>query len=175
MNLSHALIGAFAIACVASPAVAYDDTGRIGLYEQPQIVVAQHKRHSREWVGRVDDRAFEGRSSGVSEMIATRVRERMGSQWVGPALRIAKIESGFRCNARNGRAVGVFQNTDPARFGVSRSQALTCSGGVIAGVAHMEMCLRLGASTASEMMRCHNSGSPHGRVDRVYRLALRGR
>jgi hypothetical protein len=108
-------------------------------------------------------------------MIAREVSARLGPQWVGTALRIAKIESGFRCNARNGRAVGVFQNIDPVRFGVSRREALTCAGGVSAGVAHMAACFERGARTEAQALRCHNSGSPWGRVDRVYRLALRGR
>ena len=108
----------------------------------------------------------------VQRAIEQAVCARIGCAWVAAALRIAKIESGFRCNARNGRAVGVFQNTDPARFGVSRSAALTCSGGVAAGVAHMAMCVRLGAHDAVSMMRCHNSGSPRGRLDRNYQRLL---
>ena len=71
----------------------------------------------------------------VQRMIAEHVSARIGPQWVGTALRIAKIESGYRCNARNRRAVGVFQNTNPQMFGVSRAAALTCSGGVAAVVA----------------------------------------
>jgi len=58
--------------------------------------------------------------------------------------------------------------------GVSRAAALTCEGGVRAGVAHMDMCIRKGARTSHQMMRCHNSGSPWGRVERAYRVALRG-
>lgn len=111
----------------------------------------------------------------VQRAIERTVCARIGCSWAPVALRIAKIESGYRCNARNGRAIGIFQNTDPARFGVSRAAALTCAGGISAGVAHMAMCARLGAHDAASMMRCHNSGSPFGRVDRVYRIALRGR
>lgn len=113
-------------------------------------------------------------NSGVQRLIAEHVSTRIGPQWVGTALRIAKIESGFRCNARNRRAVGIFQNTNPAMFGVSRAAALTCEGGVRAGVAHMAMCIGKGARTSSQMMRCHNSGSPFGRVEKAYRVALRG-
>lgn len=112
--------------------------------------------------------------SHVQTMIAEHVAARIGSQWVGTALRIAKIESGFRCNARNRRALGVFQNTNPQMFGVSRAAALTCEGGVRAGVAHMAMCISKGARTSGQMMRCHNSGSPWGRVERAYRVALAG-
>lgn len=110
----------------------------------------------------------------VQQMIRDHVTARIGAQWVGTALRIAKIESGFRCNARNGRAVGIYQNTNPAMFGVSRGEALTCSGGVRAGVAHMAMCIGKGARTAAQMMICHNAGTPFARrVERAYRVALR--
>lgn len=112
--------------------------------------------------------------SHVQTMIAEHVSARIGPQWVSTALRIAKIESGYRCNARNGRAVGIFQNTNPAAFGVSRSAALTCDGGIRAGVAHMAHCIGKGAHTSAQMMRCHNSGSPWGRVERAYRVALAG-
>lgn len=57
----------------------------------------------------------------VQRMIAEHVSARIGPQWVGTALRIAKIESGYRCTARNRMAVGVFQNTNPQIFGVSRA------------------------------------------------------
>ena len=114
------------------------------------------------------------RRSHVQTMIAEHVSARIGPQWVGTALRIAKIESGYRCDARNRRAVGVFQNTNPQMFGVSRAAALTCEGGVRAGVAHMAMCIGKGARTSGQMMRCHNSGSPWGRVERAYRVALAG-
>lgn len=109
----------------------------------------------------------------VQQMIAAHVANRIGAQWVSTALRIAKIESGFRCNAHNGRAVGVFQNTNPAMFGVSRGAALTCAGGVQAGVAHMAMCIAKGAQNARQMMVCHNAGTPFARhVERAYRAAL---
>lgn len=149
--------------CAASPAHAqsaleYAATG-MGRVIQPLRPAARERR------------GHEPRGA-VQTMIASEVCARIGCQWTSTALRIAKIESGFRCNARNRRAVGVFQNTNPAMFGVSRAAALTCSGGVRAGVAHMKMCVSMGAHTAAQMMRCHNSGSPYGRVERAYRVAL---
>ena len=112
---------------------------------------------------------------GVQAMIASTVTARLGAEWVQTALHIAKIESGFRCNARNRSAVGVFQTTNPAMFGISRAHALTCAGGVSAGISHMQMCIGKGARNAAQMMRCHNSGSPFGRVDPVYRRVLANR
>jgi len=150
--------------CAASPAVHAQSAlewaaGGMGRIVQPLRPAAAERR------------SVEPRGA-VQTMIAEHVSARIGSQWVGTALRIAKIESGFRCNARNGRAVGIFQNTNPAMFGVSRGEALTCSGGIRAGVAHMAMCIGKGARTGAQMMRCHNSGSPYGRVERAYRIAL---
>lgn len=110
----------------------------------------------------------------VQKMIASQVSAHLGPQWVSPALRIAKIESGFRCNARNGRAVGVFQTTHPESFGVSRAAAMTCKGGIEAGISHMQMCLDKGARTSWQMMTCHNTGSPFSRrVERAYLIARR--
>lgn len=158
-----------ALLCACTPALAFDDTTGNIWGPQPQFARAGAVSSGIDRPTPLDARGH------VQEMIARHVAATIGAQWVDVALRIARIESGYRCNARNRRAVGVFQNTDPMRFGVSRSAALTCEGGVRAGVAHMAMCVRLGASSAASMMRCHNSGTPHGRVDRVYRAALTGR
>ena len=97
----------------------------------------------------------------VQRMIAEHVSARIGPV-VGTALRIAKIESGYRCNARNRRAVGVFRIPTRRCSACLARRLLTCEGGVRAGVAHMDMCIRKGARTSSQMMRCHNSGSPWG-------------
>jgi len=152
--------------CAASPAVHAQSAlewaaGGMGRIVQPLRPAAAERR------------SVEPRGA-VQTMIAEHVSARIGSQWVGTALRIAKIESGYRCNARNRRAVGVFQNTNPQMFGVSRAAALTCSGGVAAGVAHMQMCISMGATTANQMYICHNTGRISARrVERAYRFALR--
>ena len=111
----------------------------------------------------------------AKSLIAAHVSQRIGAKWVPVALRIAGIESGGRCDARNGRALGVFQVINPGQFGVSKGQALTCAGGVRAGVAHMERCIDKGARTPAQMMACHNSGSPFTRVthlEKAYRRVL---
>jgi len=169
MNIMHALGGALALACLATPVAAQEAPSALewavaqggGAIIQP-LRQAARTRRSAEPRGE------------IQTMIAQHVSARIGSQWVSTALRIAHIESRFRCNARNGRAVGIFQNTNPAAFGVSRSAALTCDGGIRAGVAHMAHCIGKGAHTSAQMMRCHNSGSPWGRVERAYRVALAG-
>lgn len=168
MKIMHALGGALALACLATPVAAQEAPSALewaiaqgGGIVQPLRPVYRARRASEP-------------RGVIQTMIAEHVSARIGSQWVGTALRIAKIESGYRCNARNGRAVGIFQNTNPAMFGVSRAAALTCDGGIRAGVAHMHHCIAKGAHTSAQMMRCHNSGSPWGRVERAYRVALAG-
>ena len=38
-------------------------------------------------------------AASVQQMIATETTRQIGAQWTPTALRIAKLESGFRCNA----------------------------------------------------------------------------
>lgn len=164
-----------ALACLASTAHAQDAArpeAMVAFFADQapsaKIVKLHNRGNGRDFLARSD-----GHGS-VKALIQAQVCAQIGCQWVSTALRIAKIESGFRCNARNGRAVGVFQNTRPEAFGVSRAAAMTCAGGVRAGVAHMRACAAKGARTAAQHMRCHNSGSPWGRVERAYRIAMRG-
>ncbi len=169
MKIMHALGGALALACLATPVAAQEAPSALewaiaqgGGIVQPLRPVSRARRASEP-------------RGVIQTMIAEHVSARIGSQWVGTALRIAKIESGYRCNARNGRAVGIFQNTNPAMFGVSRAAALTCDGGIRAGVAHMAMCIGKGATTHRMMLICHNAGTPYARrVERAYRVALAG-
>lgn len=121
--------------CVASPAVNAQTALEFAAAGMGQPTAKPVRSYGRS-------RSVEPRGS-VQNMIAAHVSSRIGSQWVGTALRIAKIESGYRCNARNGRAVGIFQNTNPAMFGVSAPLAAkareiesACGSRVISGVRH---------------------------------------
>lgn len=160
------IAGALAFALFASPASAsIDPVGEFfdNIFQQQSEPVVKQK-HGRYY------RSMPDASGGVSAMISEHVSARIGSEWVQTALQIARIESGGRCGARNrSGATGVFQVMHPERFGVSRSAALTCSGGIQAGISHMEACIAKGARTHAQMLRCHNSGSPFGRVERAYR------
>ncbi len=60
--------------------------GRSGAIVQPLHPAARERHHEPR--------------GAIQTMIAEHVSARIGSQWVSTALRIAKIESGFRCNAR---------------------------------------------------------------------------
>lgn len=162
MKTRYALSGALALAFMATPAMADPLTTLLDrIFGQPQGVPRSFPY--------VPAPGAEPPRGGVWSLISSHVSARIGPQWVPTALRIAKIESGGRCDARNGRAVGVFQVIHPEQFGVSRAEAKTCDGGVRAGVEHMRACLAKGARTGAQMMRCHNSGSPHGRVEKAYR------
>lgn len=160
------IAGALAFALIATPASASIDPVADffdNIFQPQQTETVSWRKHGRHY------RSIPDASGGVSAMISEHVSARIGSEWVPTALQIARIESGGRCGARNrSGATGVFQVINPERFGVSRSAALTCSGGIQAGVSHMAACIAKGAHTHSQMMRCHNSGSPFGRVERAY-------
>lgn len=169
MTLTHLRIaGALAFALIATPAsAAIDPIADFfdGVFEQDTKL--QPHDH---WWRRNHTRAHLIANSGVNEMIADHVSARIGSEWVPTAIQIAQIESGGSCGAVNrSGATGIFQVIHPERFGVSRAAARTCSGGIAAGVSHMAACIAKGAHTHSQMLRCHNSGSPFGRVERAYR------
>jgi hypothetical protein len=165
------IAGALAFALIATPASASIDPvadffDGIFQTQQTQPVLGKHGRHYR---------SIPDASGGVSAMISEHVSARIGSEWVPTALQIARIESGGRCGAVNSSgATGVMQVVHPERFGVSRSYARTCIGGIEAGVAHMAMCIQKGARTHAQMLICHNAGTPFARrVERAYKFALR--
>jgi hypothetical protein len=107
-------------------------------------------------------------SSSVQQMIATETTRQIGAQWTPTALRIAKLESGYRCNAtgpktRNGRARGVFQVMPGTARGMGYNPARLheCGYGIAAGVSHMRMCIASGVRTQAQMASCHVAGT-HG-------------
>lgn len=159
--------GALAFALFASPALAsVDPISDLfdNVFGQEPVQVQQTTWRKQEHRIHIDT------NSSVNQMIAEHVSARIGSHWINTAIQIARIESGGNCSATNrSGATGIFQVINPQRFGVSRAAARTCSGGIQAGVSHMEACISKGAHTHAQMMRCHNSGSPYGRVERAYR------
>lgn len=163
----YVLAGLLTLAC--SPAHASTDPVADffdGIFNNQETRLQPHDH----WWRRNHTRAHLIANSGVNDMIADHVSSRIGSEWVPTAIQIARIESGGNCGAVNrSGATGIFQVIHPERFGVSRSYARTCQGGIEAGVAHMAACIAKGAHTHSQMLTCHNSGSPHGRVERAYR------
>ncbi len=101
----------------------------------------------------------------VPSAIATTVRQELGEQWVIPALKIAKIESGYNCAAigpatKHGRAKGVFQVMDGSAraLGFNPRRMHDCNEGIRAGVAHMKLCIQHGVQSGIQMAACHLSG-----------------
>lgn len=116
------------------------------------------KDRERSWVS-------EPKRAGVPQIVARQAAQKLGPQWVDAALRIAKLESGFRCNAtgprtKHGRALGVMQvMPGSARaLGFDPRRLHDCEYGVAAGIAHMSLCLRSGVRTTQEMAKCHVAG-----------------
>lgn len=104
-------------------------------------------------------------SANVRDMVARETERTLGRQWVPTALKLAKIESGFRCNAtgprtRHGRARGVFQvMPGTARaMGFNPAKLHECGYGIAAGIAHMRQCIASGVRTHAQMASCHVSG-----------------
>jgi hypothetical protein len=113
----------------------------------------------------------------VADMVADETAKKIGSAWVGTALRLAKIESNFNCGAvgpktRHGRARGVLQvMPGSARaLGYDPRRLNECRYGIAAGVAHMQMCIAYGVKSHKQMASCHVSG-PHGWKTRLNRRA----
>lgn len=104
-------------------------------------------------------------AASVQQMIATETTRQIGAQWTPTALRIAKLESGYRCNAtgpktRHGRARGVFQVMPGTARGMGYNPARLheCGYGIAAGVSHMRLCIASGVRTQAQMASCHVSG-----------------
>jgi len=117
----------------------------------------------------------------VATEIADKVRSRIGQEWVEPALKIAKIESGYTCHVkgpktRHGRAIGPLQVLvgSAESLGISAYELnSSCTAQIEAGIRHMERCVQLGARTSVQFASCHVSGSPFNK--RLTRKAERYR
>lgn len=100
------------------------------------------------------------------QAVAHEARQQLGAQWVGVADRLAYRESTWNARAigprtRHGRALGVLQVLPASARALGYPDArrlLEARYGAAAGVAHMAMCLRKGARTERQMVRCHNTG-----------------
>jgi hypothetical protein len=100
----------------------------------------------------------------VAEMVAAEARARLGAQHVESALRLTKLESGFRCHVlgpktRHGRAVGPLQvlPSSARALGVEDLHK-DCKAQITAGILHMEKCLSVGAKTYNQIAACHVAG-----------------
>jgi hypothetical protein len=107
----------------------------------------------------------------VIDRITTVVRKELGEEWVASALKIAKVESGYRCNAtgpktRHGHAKGVFQLIDSSAktLGFDPGKMYDCNENIAAGVAHMKVCISYGVKDPRGMAACHVAGWNHWNV-----------
>ena len=102
----------------------------------------------------------------VVRMVTETTKGALGEQWVPSALKIARLESSFNCNAtgpkvNGGRAAGVFQVMPKSAkaLGYDYSRLHECQYGINAGVAHMKQCIEQGnVKTHAQMAACHVSG-----------------
>jgi len=107
----------------------------------------------------------------VIDQITKVVKQELGEQWVASALKIAKVESGYQCNAtgpktRHGRAKGVFQLIDSSArtLGFDPGKMYDCNENIAAGVAHMKVCISYGVKDPRGMAACHVAGWNHWNV-----------
>jgi hypothetical protein len=107
----------------------------------------------------------------IMDRIAVVVRQEIGEQWIPSALKIAKIESGYQCNAtgpktRHGRAKGIFQLIDSSAqtLGFDPKRMYDCNENIAAGVAHMKVCISYGVKDPRGMAACHVAGWNHWNV-----------
>jgi hypothetical protein len=104
----------------------------------------------------------------VAAEIASKARSRLGPEWVEPALKIAKIESGYTCDVKgpktkHGRAIGPLQVlvSSAESLGITAAELnSSCMAQIEAGMRHMERCIQLGARTQAQFASCHVSGNP---------------
>ena len=81
------------------------------------------------------------------------------------ALAVAKIESGFRCEAvgpktRHGRAMGPLQILpgSAAALGYPTTSLDSCGNGLAAGMAHLARCRQVAGDDPPAISRCHVQG-----------------
>jgi hypothetical protein len=104
-------------------------------------------------------------SPAIKEMVKRETTTHLGAQWVPTALTLVRLESGFNCSAvgpktRQGRAQVLFQvMPGSARaLGYNPSRLRECHYGLMAGIAHMRLCIKHGVRTHAQMAACHVSG-----------------
>ena len=104
----------------------------------------------------------------VARIVEREARARLGSQWTSTALKLTKLESGFRCNAQGPRvrshggdraqgALQVMPRTARA-MGLDPRRLTECEYGIRAGILHMERCIAAGVRTHAQMSACHVAG-----------------
>ena len=116
------------------------------------------------WAGNLYFEPTDPNKAKVAQMVAAEAKARLGSEHVETALRLTKLESGYRCHVlgpktRHGRAVGPLQvlPSSARALGVEDLHR-DCKAQITAGILHMEKCLSVGANTYKKMAACHVAG-----------------
>lgn len=99
----------------------------------------------------------------VIDALAKATRQKLGERYVDDVLRLAKLESGYRCNVRGpqtrvGRAVGPLQIMPGSARALGVHSLNTCAAQIEAGLRHVEKCIAAGATTYKTLAACHVSG-----------------
>jgi hypothetical protein len=103
----------------------------------------------------------------VAQAVHRQATARLGSRWADTAVRLAKVESGWRCHVRGpktrvGRAVGPLQimpgSARALGFIDMKRLQRDCAYQIAAGVEHMALCIRSGVRTGPQMAACHVAG-----------------
>jgi hypothetical protein len=99
----------------------------------------------------------------VIDALAKATRAKLGERYVDDVLRLAKLESGYRCNVRGpqtrvGRAVGPLQIMPGSARALGITNLSTCGAQIEAGLRHVEKCIAAGATTYKALAACHVSG-----------------
>jgi len=118
------------------------------------------------WAGKLDLGAMSPDKAKVAAMVASEAKSVLGQQYVQDALRLTKLESGYRCHVlgpktRHGRAVGPLQvlPSSAAAFGISAHDLhRDCKAQIAAGILHMEKCISVGAKSYNQLAACHVAG-----------------
>ena len=121
---------------------------------------------STSWAGSLDKSRLNPQKSKVAKMVADEARSKLGEKYVEIALKLTKLESGYRCHVlgpktRHGRAVGPLQvlPSSAAALGIHNMHG-DCKAQIIAGILHMERCLKSngGSMTHRQISACHVAG-----------------
>lgn len=122
------------------------------------------KAPETSWAGGLYFMPSDPSKAKVAEMVAKEARARLGNEHVESALRLTKLESGYRCHVlgpktRHGRAVGPLQvlPSSARALGVEDLHK-DCKAQITAGILHMEKCISVGAKTYNQLAACHVAG-----------------
>jgi len=104
-------------------------------------------------------------------LVAGTVGQMVGQRWVSVALRITRVESGYRCEAKNRRSGA--EGLGQLMFGSARAlepgsewHRSDCQTGARLIALHMRACVASGVTTDQQMAECHVAG-PHGWRNRL--------